>query len=87
MLSRVPAALSGWALPRGRVAFASCVIAGVHLRVRAGEILGAARARVQMVSDGRGAVSLPWTKTAAQKGAREHVAVDDPYVGVWLRRQ
>ena len=87
MPSRVAVALAGWALAHAKPALATCILAGFHLCLRTGEILGLNRALVQIGADGRGVISLPWTKTSAQKGARENVTVDDPYVGFLLHRQ
>ena len=50
-------------------------------------MLGINRALVQFDRDGKGVLSLPWTKTSAQKGARENIMIDDQYVGVWMHRQ
>ena len=86
MPARVAAAMAGWALERNDLALAACILAGFHLCLRTGEILGLNLALVQVGPQGRGVVSLPWTKTAAQKGARETVTVDDPYIGAWLHR-
>ena len=58
MPSRVAAALAGWALTHGQLSLAACVLAGFHLCLRTGEVLGTTRALVQVDSDGRGVVSL-----------------------------
>eukprot|EP00959_Pyramimonas_sp_CCMP1952_P436165 9133769-Pyramimonas_sp.AAC.1 len=71
MPARVAAAMAGWALEQNEFALAACILGGFHLCLRKGEILGLNRALVQIGPQGRRVVSLPWTKTAAQKGARE----------------
>ncbi|CAK0798868.1 unnamed protein product, partial [Prorocentrum cordatum] len=78
----VCSALAGWALGRGEIAFAATILAGFHLCLRTGEALGLSSGVIQLKPCGRGVVSLPWTKTACQKGARETVTLDDPLVGL-----
>ena len=87
MPARIAGTVAGWALCHGQLPLAACVLAGFHLCLRTGEVLGINRALVQFDRDGKGVISLPWTKTAAQKGARENITIDDQYVGVGMHRQ
>ena len=87
MPALVCGALAGWALAAGEIAFAATVMTAFHLCLRTGEALGLTGAFVQLGADGRGVVSLPWTKTSRQKGARENVTLDDPFVGALLHWQ
>eukprot|EP00959_Pyramimonas_sp_CCMP1952_P372429 7799297-Pyramimonas_sp.AAC.1 len=75
--------MAGWALEHNEFALAACILGGSHLCLRTGEILGLKRALVQIGPQGRGVVSLPWAETAAQKGARDTVTIDDPCIGAW----
>ncbi|CAK0820073.1 unnamed protein product, partial [Prorocentrum cordatum] len=87
MPAQVCTALAGWALSRGEVAFAAVLLVAFHLCLRTGEALGLSGGVIFLKPCGRGAVSLPWTKTSCQKGAREQVALDDPLVGAVVHVQ
>jgi hypothetical protein len=76
-------ALAGWGLQQGRIDFSAAVVTGFHLSLRVAEILSLAQHVITIGPDFRGGVSLPWTKTSQQRGAREVVSIDDPLVG-WL---
>ncbi|CAK0905717.1 unnamed protein product [Prorocentrum cordatum] len=87
MPAQVCTALAGWALSRGEVAFAAALLVAFHLCLRTGEALGLSGGVIFLKPCGRGAVSLPWTKTSCQKGAREQVTLDDPLVGAVAHAQ
>ncbi|CAK0851484.1 unnamed protein product, partial [Prorocentrum cordatum] len=87
MPAQVCTALAGWALSRGEVAFAAVLLVAFHLCLRAGEVLGLSGGVIFLKPCGRGVVSLPWTKTSCQKGAREQVTLDDPLVGAVVHMQ
>ncbi|CAK0795565.1 unnamed protein product [Prorocentrum cordatum] len=87
MPAQVCAALAGWALSRGEVAFAAALLVAFHLCLRTGEALGLSGGVIFLKPCGRGVVSLPWTNTSCQKGSREHVTLDDPLVGAIVHMQ
>ncbi|CAK0855058.1 unnamed protein product [Prorocentrum cordatum] len=87
MPAQVCTALAGWALSRGEVAFAAVLLVAFHLCLRTGEALGLSGGVIFLKPCGRGAVSLPWTKTSCQKGARGQVTLDDPLVGAVVHMQ
>ena len=76
-------ALAGWGLQQGRVDFSAAVLGGFHLSLRIAEILSLSSHLITIGKDFRGGVSLPWTKTSQQRGAREVITIDDPMVG-WI---
>ena len=84
MLPLVAAALAGWGLVNNEPSFAAAVLSGFHLCLRTMEALGLCSPLLTIGADGRGVVSLPWTKTSARRGARENVTIDDQYVGSLL---
>ena len=84
MLPLVAAALAGWGLVHGEPSFAAVILSGFHLCLRTMEALGLCAPLLTIGADGRGVVSLPWTKTSARRGARENVTIDDQYVGTLL---
>ncbi|CAK0847024.1 unnamed protein product, partial [Prorocentrum cordatum] len=87
MPAQVCTALAGWALSRGVVAFAAALLVAFHLCLRTGEALGLSGGVIFLKPCGRGAASLPWTKTSCQKGARGQVTLDDPLVGAVVHAQ
>ncbi|CAK0838916.1 unnamed protein product [Prorocentrum cordatum] len=70
-----------------QVAFAAVLLVAFHLCLRTGEALGLSGGVIFLKPCGRGVVSLPWTKTSCQKGAREQVTLDDPLVGAVVHMQ
>ena len=76
-------ALAGWGVYQGRNDFSAAVLAGFHLSLRVAEILDLSAQCITLGQDHHGGVSLPWTKTSQQRGAREAISIDDSFVG-WL---
>eukprot|EP00974_Lingulodinium_polyedra_P074900 7257238-Lingulodinium_polyedra.AAC.1 len=78
------AALAGLFVSVGEATAAGCLLAGFHLCLRTGELLGLHGNNVLLRRDFTGVVSLPWTKTSQQRGAKEEVSIDDAFVGFVL---
>ena len=77
-------AMAGLFVSVGETVAAGVLLAAFHLCLRTGEFLSLHGAQVLLRRDYTGVVSLPWTKTSQQKGAREELSIDDRYVGYWL---
>ena len=75
-------ALAGWGVIQGRNDLSAAILAGFHMSLRVAEILDLSAQCITFGCDHHGGVSLPWTKTSQQRGARESISID-PLVG-WL---
>ena len=77
-------AMAGLLVSVGEPVAAGVLLTAFHLCLRTAEALSLHGAHILVRRDYTGVVSLPWTKTSQQRGAREEISVDDPYVGFWL---
>ena len=59
---------------------------GFHCMLRTEEMLGIRFEDLSVSSANVGAVALPWTKSGQIRGAQEIVTIDDPMVGLLIRK-
>eukprot|EP00969_Alexandrium_andersonii_P184370 8145597-Alexandrium_andersonii.AAC.1 len=72
-------AVAGLFVSAGEPEAAGVLLTAFHLCLRTAEMLSLHGANILMRRDYSGVVSLPWTKTSQQRGAREEVSIDDAY--------